>query len=159
MGAIASGGARVMNPLPGRLVTAHEIQAAVEREQLELVRREQFYRSQRPAVAIRGRTVIVVDDGMATGSTMQAALLAIRQQQPLHVVAAVPVGTVEGCESLGGYADDVVCPVTPIPFGSVGCWYKEFAQVSDDEVCRHLDAARNERMQLLKSRQAVVASR
>ena len=85
MGAIASGGVRVMNPLPGLTVKPEAIAAVVEREQAELVRRAQFYRKQRPAVPIRGCTVIVVDDGLATGSTMQAAVLAIRQQHPLHL--------------------------------------------------------------------------
>jgi putative phosphoribosyl transferase len=142
IGAIASGGVRVMNPLPGNLLTADEIQAVIEREQTELARREQFYRSHRPAAAIRGRTVIVVDDGLATGSTMQAALLALRQQHPLQLVAAVPVGAAESIAGLAGYADEVICAATPLPFGAVGRWYRHFPQASDDEVCSLLEDAR-----------------
>jgi putative phosphoribosyl transferase len=145
MGAIASGGIRVMNPIPGRMVTPAEIQAAVDREQLELVRREQFYRSYRKAASISGRTVIVVDDGLATGSTMQAALLAIRQQHPLHLAAAMPVGAAESCEALREQADEVICAATPEPFHGVGYWYRHFPQTTDEEVLSLLEESRRER--------------
>ena len=144
MGAIASGGVRVMNPLPGITVTPEAIAAVVEREQAELVRREQLYRKQRPAVPLRGRTVIVVDDGLATGSTMQAAVLAIRQQHPLHVVVAVPVGALDTCAALRQHADEVICAETPEPFRAVGLWYQDFPQATDDEVCALLEEARRE---------------
>ena len=144
MGAIASGGVKVMNPMPGLTVSAEAIAAVVAREQAELVRREQLYRKQRPAVLLRGRTVIVVDDGLATGSTMQAAVLAIRQQQPLYVVVAVPVGARDTCAALRQQADDVICAETPEPFRAVGLWYQEFPQATDEEVCALLEEARRE---------------
>ena len=144
MGAIASGGVRVMNPLPGLTVRPEAIAAVVEREQAELVRREHFYGKQRPAVPIRGRPVNVGDDGLATGSTMQAAVLAIRQQHPLHLAVAVPVGARDTCTALRQQADDVICAETPEPFRAVGLWYQEFPQATDDEVCALLEEARRE---------------
>jgi putative phosphoribosyl transferase len=144
MGAIASGGVRVMNPLPGTRVAPEAIAAAVAREQDELARREHLYREGRPAASIRGRTVIVVDDGLATGSTMRAALTAIRQQHPSHLVAAVPVGAEEQCRQLRPDADEVVCAATPHPFRAVGLWYQNFPQASDDEVRALLEEARRE---------------
>jgi putative phosphoribosyl transferase len=147
MGAIASGGVRVMNPLPGMNVPPQAIAAVVAREQDELVRRELLYRGERPAVSIRGRTVIVVDDGLATGSTMRAAVTAIRQQHPAHLVVAVPVGAQETCRQLRSEADEVVCAATPSPFRAVGLWYESFPQASDDEVHELLDEARREQAQ------------
>ena len=144
MGAIASGGVRVMNPLPGLTVRPEAIAAVVEREQAELVRREHFYRKQRPAVPIRGRPVIVVDDGLATGSTMQAAVLAIRQQHPLHLAVAVPVGARDTCTALRQQADDVICAATPESFRAVALCYKKFPQATDEEVCALLEEARRE---------------
>lgn len=142
MGAIASGGVRVMNPMPGMHVTPEEVAAAVAREQPELQRREQLYRGQSPAPDLHGRTVIVVDDGLATGATMHAALLAIRQQQPAHLVMAVPVGAADSCDALQGVADEVVCVAMPEPFRAVGLWYRQFPQTSDDEVRTLLEDAR-----------------
>lgn len=147
MGAIASGGVRVMNPLPGANISPQAIAAVIEREQVELVRREQLYRSQRPGVPLRGRTVIVVDDGLATGSTMRAALLAIRQQHPAHLVVAVPVGARDTCEALQDQADEIVCAAMPEPFRAVGLWYEDFPQASDDEVRTLLEQARREHAQ------------
>ena len=144
MGAIASGGVRVMNPLPGIGVSPDALAAVVAREQAELVRREQLYRAGRPALSIRGRTVIVVDDGLATGSTMRAAVPAIRQQQPGRLVVAVPVGAEDTCALLRGEADEVVCAAMPEPFRAVGLWYRDFPQSSDDEVRQLLEAARRE---------------
>jgi putative phosphoribosyl transferase len=144
MGAIASGGVRVMNPLPGMPVSAEALAAVVAREQQELVRRELLYRGERPAIGIRGRTVIVVDDGLATGATMRAAVLAIRQQRPAHLVVAVPVGAADTCAQLRTEADEVVCAATPEPFRAVGLWYEDFPQASDDEVHELLDEARRE---------------
>jgi putative phosphoribosyl transferase len=147
MGAIASGGVRVMNPLPGMNVPPQAIAAVVAREQGELLRRELLYRGERPAVSIRGRTVIVVDDGLATGSTMRAAVTAIRQQHPAHLVVAVPVGAQETCRQLRSEADEVVCAATPSPFRAVGLWYENFPQAGDDEVHELLDEARREQAQ------------
>lgn len=142
MGAIASGGVRVMNPMPGMHVTPEEVAAAVAREQPELQRRERLYRGQSPAPDLHGRTVIVVDDGLATGATMHAALLGIRQQQPARLVMAVPVGAADSCDALQGVADEVVCVAMPEPFRAVGLWYRQFPQTSDDEVRTLLEDAR-----------------
>ena len=144
MGAIASGDVKVMNPMPGFTVRPEAIAAVVEREQAELVRREHLYRQQRPAVPLQGRTVIVVDDGLATGSTMQAAVLAIRQQHPLHVTVAVPVAARDTCAALRQQADEVICAETPEPFRAVGLWYQNFPQATDDEVCALLEEAQRE---------------
>ena len=144
MGAIASGGVKFLNPMPGLTARPEAIAAVVVREQAELVRREHLYRQQRPATPLQGRTIIVVDDGLATGSTMQAAVLAIRQQHPLHVAVAVPVGARDTCAALRQQADAVICAATPEPFRAVGLWYEEFPQATDDEVCALLDEARRE---------------
>lgn len=144
MGAIASGGVRVMNPLPGMHVSPAAVAAVVAREQAELTRRELLYRDGKPTASIRGRTVIVVDDGLATGSTMRAAVSAIRQQHPAHLVVAVPVGAEETCEQLRREADDVVCAAMPHPFRAVGLWYRDFPQATDDEVHALLEEAHRE---------------
>jgi putative phosphoribosyl transferase len=145
IGAIASGGVRVMDPLPGAALEPQAVAAVVAREEAELVRREQLYRNGRPAINITGRTVIVVDDGLATGATMRAAVLAIRQQRPLQLVVAVPVGSAEGCSGLQDQATEVVCLAHPEPFGAVSLWYQHFPQATDDEVHKLLDDARRER--------------
>lgn len=144
MGAIASGGVRVMNPLPGMDVPPDAVDRVVAREEAELARREQLYRGDRPGIEVRGRTVIVVDDGLATGSTMRAAVTAIRQQRPAHLTIAVPVGAPETCRSLRKEADELVCPAMPDPFRAVGLWYRDFPQATDQEVHALLDEARRE---------------
>lgn len=144
MGAIASGGVRVMNPMPGIRVSPDELAAVIAREQDELVRRERLYRGDRPAVSLRGRNVIVVDDGVATGSTMRAAVTAIRQQHPARLTVAVPVGAPDTCRELTAEADEVVCAAMPQPFRAVGLWYEDFPQATDDEVHELLEEARRE---------------
>jgi predicted phosphoribosyltransferase len=141
MGAIASGGLQVMNPSPGMRVSPQAISKVVARERDELVRRELLYRGGKPAIGIRGRTVIVVDDGLATGSTMRAAVAAIRQQHPAQLVVAVPVGAPDTCEQLRREADQVICAAMPSPFRAVGLWYRDFPQASDDEVRELLQEA------------------
>ena len=143
MGAIASGGVRVLNEevLESFAVPHTAIDAVTSTEQLELERRERAYRDGRPPVTIAGRIVILVDDGLATGSTMRAAVLAVRRLRPARVVVAVPVGAWETCEALGEVADEVVCPFIPEPFRAVGLWYADFCQTTDEEVRRLLAQA------------------
>lgn len=144
MGAIASGGIRVLNEdvLRHEPVPAEMIDQVAERELRELERREGAYRDGRPEPEIAGRTVILVDDGLATGSTMRAAVAALRSQHPRALVVAVPVAAGETCESFRSLVDHVVCPVTPTPFYAVGMWYENFEQTSDDEVRDLLARAR-----------------
>lgn len=144
MGAIASGGVRVMNPLPGAAPEPQAVAAVIAQEEAELLRREQLYRNQRPAAAIEGRTVIVVDDGLATGATLRAAVLAIRQQQPRHLVVAVPVGSEQGCGELEDQGTEVVCPARLAHFAAVSLCYLDFPQATDEEVRRLLDDAHRE---------------
>ena len=145
MGAIASGGVRVMNPLPGIELSSPAVAEVLAREQDELVRREQRYRGEHPRISPRGRHVILVDDGLATGATMRAAALAVRQQGPARLIIAVPVGARDSCEDLMEIADEVVCPFMPEPFHAVGRWYDHMTQASDEEVCELLDRAWAER--------------
>lgn len=142
MGAIATGDVMVMNPdLTNAGIPQATIDAVAARERVELARRERLYRGDRPPVAIADRTVILVDDGLATGSTMLAAATAVRRQQPRRTIVAVPVAAAETCRALRHVVDDVVCAMTPEPFVAVGAWYGDFRQVSDDEVHALLDAA------------------
>jgi predicted phosphoribosyltransferase len=110
------------------------IQSAAEREQRELVRRERLYRGERPPIDVRGKSVLLVDDGLATGSSMRAAVHALRRLGPDRIVVAVPVGAEETCRELGRIADEVVCARTPEPFFAVGNWYDDFDQTEDSEV-------------------------
>jgi erythromycin esterase-like protein/predicted phosphoribosyltransferase len=144
MGAIASGGVRVMNPLPGVNLDPEAVAQVVAREQNELVRREQLYRSQRPGLSAAGRTVILVDDGLATGSSMRAAVLAVARQHPARLVVAVPVGAEDSCRELRVEVDELVCAAMPEPFHAVGLWYEKFPQASDEEVRALLDQAHQE---------------
>ncbi len=136
MGAIATGGVQVLNrSLVHALGIPDEmVEAVVAREQRELERRERAYRDGRPTPDVRGRTVILVDDGLATGSTMRAAAAALRQQQAARIVVAVPVAPAETCEEFKAEVDEVVCAVTPEPFYAVGLWYEDFSQTTDEEV-------------------------
>ncbi|HEX2230418.1 MAG TPA: phosphoribosyltransferase [Candidatus Binatia bacterium] len=143
MGAIATGGVRVLNQEVTNQMEIPEpvIDAVAQRENEELQRRERLYRQDRPEPNVRGRTVILVDDGLATGSTMRAAAAAIRQMQPAKVVVAVPVAARETCEELQEEVDEVICAVTPEPFMAVGAWYADFSQTTDDEVRELLERA------------------
>jgi putative phosphoribosyl transferase len=143
MGAVASGGVRVLNEevVQGLGVPDWMIDDVARREQQELGRRERVYRGDRPAPDVRGRTVILVDDGLATGSTMRAAVAALRQQGPARVVVAVPLGAAETCAEFRGEADEAVCARTPQPFYAVGAWYDDFSQTTDEEVLDLLDRA------------------
>ncbi|MBO9651959.1 MAG: phosphoribosyltransferase [Variovorax sp.] len=135
MGAIASGGIRVMSDTEGAWpVSERQLEAIVAREQAELERRERRYRSGRPPLELGGRVLVLVDDGLATGATMSAAVKAARSAGPNRIVVAVPVASVEAVQSLGALADEVVCPCTPEHFRAVGMWYEDFAQTSDEEV-------------------------
>jgi putative phosphoribosyl transferase len=143
MGAIASGGVRVLNDDVIRQVHVplSSIEAVAREEQLELERRERAYRGARPAITVEERVVILVDDGLATGSTMRAAVLAMRRQFPSQIVVAVPVGARETCRAMDEVADEVVCARMPEPFSAVGLWYEDFDQTTDEEVRQLLAAS------------------
>jgi putative phosphoribosyl transferase len=143
MGAIASGGVRVINEdvvrymdIPGEVideVLADELQ--------ELERRERAYQDDRPLREVKGRVVIVIDDGLATGSSMRAAAEALRKQQPARIVVAVPVSAAQTCNEFRGEVDEIVCAITPEPFEGVGLWYEDFTQTTDEEVRELLERA------------------
>src|SRR5690348_6032530 len=146
MGAIASGGVLVIEPtviedlaIPREVVTDVAV-----REEQERLRREREYRDDRPEPDVRGRTIILVDDGLATGSTMRAAVAALRKLQPGRIVVAVPVAAAAACADLAPHVDDFVCAGTPEPFRSVGSWYMEFSQTTDQEVRDLLARAEHE---------------
>ena len=136
MGAIASGGVEVLNDdvLSWMPMSRAAIDAVAERERRELARREKEYRGDRPPLDVDGRTVIVVDDGLATGSTMRAAVRALRTMHPRAIVVAVPVGARDTCQSLAQEVDEMICLSTPHPFDAVGMWYGDFSQTTDEEV-------------------------
>jgi putative phosphoribosyl transferase len=137
IGAIASGGGvRVVNEdvVEAADVGPDTIEEVAARERVELVRREELYRGDRNALAVEGKTVILVDDGLATGSTMRAAVRALRGQRPAQIVVAVPVAPPRPCEELRGEADEVVCAHTPESFVAIGLWYERFPQTSDGEI-------------------------
>lgn len=144
MGAIASGGEYVLNydVVQRFRIPIEAIEATARRELQELERREKLYRAGRRALQLRGCTVILVDDGLATGSTMQVAVKAVRKQDPARVVVAVPVGSPDVCREMRKDADEVICYCTPDPFYSVGLWYEDFSQTSDQEVEKLLEEAR-----------------
>lgn len=144
LGAIASGGVRVINPAALRLgdFTEEEIDEITAREQQELERRELEYRGNRAPVEVRGRIAILIDDGLATGSTMRAAAIALRQLGPSRTVMAVPVASSEACDLLSREVDDAVCGRVPDEFVAVGRWYQNFGQTSDEEVQHLLHLAR-----------------
>ena len=147
MGALASGGVRVLNRsvIEHLRVPGHLIELVTAREQTELDRRARAYRNNRPPHDVQGKTVILVDDGLATGASMRAAVEALRRLGPGQLVVAVPAAAAETCDDLRGLVDDVVCGITPSPFEGVGRWYEDFSPVSDTEVRELLSRAEAER--------------
>jgi predicted phosphoribosyltransferase len=146
MGAIASGGVRVLNDeVVDRLAIPAEMIAAIAaREEHELERRARAYRDDRPPPQAGGRTVILIDDGLATGSSMRAAVAALRQQKPARIVVAVPVAAADTCAEFESLADEIVCAQMPEPFYAVGLWYEDFSQTTDEEVHDLLQRAADE---------------
>jgi putative phosphoribosyl transferase len=143
MGAIAPGGVRIINDDVARFlgIGPEIIERVAEREARELARREELYNGSRPMPLLVGRTVVLIDDGLATGSTMRAAVEAVRKQRPARVIVAVPVGAPDTCAQLEREADAVVCLRRPSAFNAVGSWYEIFDQTPDEEVRELLDAA------------------
>jgi putative phosphoribosyl transferase len=143
MGAIAIGGVRFLNEEVIRVlnISTSDVDTVAARETRELARRDNLYRGDRKPPDLAGRTVILVDDGLATGSTMRAAVAAVRQKQPKRIVVAVPVAAFPTCRDLAGEVEQVVSLETPEPFYSVGCWYEDFSQTSDDEIRGLLERA------------------
>jgi len=136
MGAIASGGVRHINRdvVDQLRIESETIDVASRREQKEIERRERLYRGQRPPVDVRNKTVILVDDGLATGSTMRAAIAALRQHRPARIVVAVPAAAPQTCSEIADEVDEIICAATPETFYAVGQWYQDFSQTTDDEV-------------------------
>ncbi|MBN1180316.1 MAG: phosphoribosyltransferase [Anaerolineae bacterium] len=143
MGAVASGGVRVFNDdvLRTLQIPDRAIEIVAAKEQQEIERGERAYRGDRPRLDVRGQTAVLVDDGLATGASMRAAVSALRAQEPAHVIVAVPVATPEACESFRDSVDEVVCVETPRPFLAVGAWYEDFSQTTDEEVRGLLEQA------------------
>jgi putative phosphoribosyl transferase len=143
MGAIASGGVRVLNDqvVAAAGIRHSEIEAVAERERSEVVRREHAYRGDREPIDLEGRTAIVVDDGLATGATMRAAVKALRERHAATIVVAVPTASAKTCADVGEIVDEIVCVHTPEPFMAVGLWYRDFTATSDDEVRTLLEHA------------------
>jgi putative phosphoribosyl transferase len=147
MGAIATGGMYVVNEHVVHMLAIPDsvIEEVAEREQKELERREQLYRDDLPPPDVRDRTIILVDDGLATGSTMRAAVAALRKQHPAHIVVAVPVAAAVVRDEFKAEVDEIVCANTPEPFFGVGYWYEDFSQTSDEEVHDLLALSEQER--------------
>jgi predicted phosphoribosyltransferase len=143
MGAIATGGVRVLNRdvVEALGIPPQMIDVVAEREQRELERREREYRGARPVPAVRAKIVILVDDGLATGATMRAAAAALKSQHPARVVVAVPTAAREACDDFRAEVDEVVCAETPPMFGAVGMWYDDFSETTDEDVRDLLDRA------------------
>jgi predicted phosphoribosyltransferase len=144
MGAIASGGVRLLDrrTVAAAGLTPAQVERVTAAERAELERRERSYRGDRPFPDLTGRTIILVDDGLATGASMRAAVEALRQEGPARIVVAVPVAAPETCQAFRNVADEVVCTATPEPFYAVGRWYDDFSQTTDQEVHELLDSAR-----------------
>jgi predicted phosphoribosyltransferase len=147
MGAIASGGIQVMDPRMAEQLgsSPRNVRERIDAERAELERRERAFRGDRGHPELAGRTVILVDDGLATGSSMYAAVAAVGTRKPAHIVVAVPVGSPEVCQAFRTHVDDVVCLRMPDPMYAVGLWYEDFSQTSDAEVRALLDRAAERR--------------
>jgi len=147
MGAIATGGVRVFNEevIQHLGVSQSWINATIREQEEELRRREEAYRGDRPPAELQNRTVILVDDGLATGASMRAAVRALRLRNPSGIAVAVPIGSRDTCDQFRSEVEDVVCGRTPEPFHAVGAWYQDFTQTTDDEVRELLDRAAHER--------------
>lgn len=143
MGAIASGGIRVLNRsiVDGLRIGDEDLEAVTDRERQELRRREEKYRGDRPDLDLEGKTVILVDDGLATGATMEAAIEAVESQHPRQLIVAVPTAPPDTTQRLSMLVDEMVCLQTPEPFGGVGGWYQDFSQTTDQEVIDYLEGA------------------
>jgi predicted phosphoribosyltransferase len=140
MGAVASGGIVLVNPALVEQMPEEQFRWALERAVNELNERERLYRGGRPPPDVAGRTVVLIDDGLATGATMRAAVEALRRRGPRQIIVGVPIASPETCEELAREVDRVVCAATPQPFHAVGLWYQDFSPTSDDEV-RHILAS------------------
>jgi len=160
MGAIATGGVRVLNDdvVEQLFIPAGVIDSVSANELRELARRERAYRGNRPEPEVRGKTVILVDDGLATGSTMRAAVAALRQQSPARIIVAVPVSAPQTCDEYRMGVDEIVCATTPEPFYGVGRWYKDFSQTTDEEVRDLLEQGRNNYASVLEQEQMAQSS-
>lgn len=141
IGAVASGGVRVLNSdvVAHLHITDAELATVTAAEQAELERREHVYRQGRPFPQIHNHTLILVDDGLATGATMRAAVRALREQRPARLIVAVPVAAPDTCAAFRADVDDIVCAITPEPFIAVGRWYEDFSQLTDEDVQRYLE--------------------
>jgi putative phosphoribosyl transferase len=146
MGAIASGDVQVLNEDVVRAlkIPQHVIDSVAAQEARELERRERLYRGDRPSRDVNSRTVILVDDGLATGSSMRAAVAALRQKNPRRIVVAVPVAAAATCREFEAEVDEIVCYQTPEPFYSVGLWYDDFSQTTDEEIRQLLERSSNQ---------------
>jgi len=160
MGAIATGGVRVLNDdvVEQLFIPAGVIDSVSANELRELKRRERAYRGNRPEPEVRGKTVILVDDGLATGSTMRAAVAALRQQSPARIIVAVPVSAPQTCDEYRMGVDEIVCATTPEPFYGVGRWYKDFSQTTDEEVRDLLEKGRKYYASVLEQEQMAHSS-
>ncbi len=146
MGAVASGGVRVLNGDIVRMLSIPEevINIVAKRELRELQRREELYRGNRPMPEVSERTILLIDDGLATGASMRAAIAGLRAQDPARIVVAVPAAAPEACEAFRTEVDEIVCAITPEPFYGVGRWYEDFSQVTDEEVRMLLEEANHQ---------------
>jgi len=157
MGAISTGGVRVINAdvVDYLRIPARAVDAVVDTELRELERRERLYRGSRAEPDVSGKTLILVDDGLATGSTMRAAVEALRQQNPARIVVAVPVSAPETCDEYRMGVDEIICAQTPEPFMGVGMWYRDFSQTTDEEVREILARSENLNTNDLEDRELV----
>jgi putative phosphoribosyl transferase len=143
MGAIAAGGVRLLDSeaVTALGVSSADLDRVIQKEEQELARRERLYHGVRELPDLTRKIVIVVDDGLATGATMRVAVAALRERHPARVIVAVPIAPPDTCQSLRQVADETVCAITPEPFFSVGQWYRDFSETTDDEVRQLLEAA------------------